>query len=821
MTAGTEQALPACRVPWARLFPLFLVSFAAVGFEISLTRYFAIASWSEYGYWVISITMVGFAVSGIVMSLFKDGLLRHGPLLMRVVPILLMLAGAGGYHLATRVPFNPLELQNRELWQGQLWNIGKYYATLFPFFFLAGLYISLNFLTYEEDIGRVYGLDLAGASAGATAVLVLMFVIHPFYLLAALLPMIAVAALLAARGARRTAALAAVALCTLAACEVLVVGSNGGRFNEYKPIYAPMHVPEAKVAAQSYTPQGLFVLLDDFTERLDTDFSNNSQLLQAAGPPRTFGLYADGNRLTSLAKSTSIDWSYTRGTLDAIPYALRGPQRVLLVGTSGGFRAQEALRLGAHEVVGAEPEEPLRRAILEGFGPAHAVAADPRVTFTGESPLALPQGGSFDLIDIDGDFLGQAETNKFVYTVESLAGLIRRAGPRGVVSLPVSIREFTVYAVKAIATVREALLRAGIADPGRNVIVYRSAWNARILASAAPWSAEEIRALRSLCDERSFDVSYFPGIDPAHADIYNDLPVVSFDAATVESAAGPADAIMDEAVAILGGGPSMHHQFFDLRPATFDRPFFFATLRLSQLRRILERIDLVPREEIGSLINVAVLVQSLGLAVLVLMLPLVKRRGARPSATVIGKSVLYFAALGIGFLFIEIHLIERAAFYFNDRSYAFAVVLAGMLVFSGLGSLSCARYYAAPRRGVRIAVGVIVVWCLAAYFLLPVLVTATLSFPLWLRIAALLSAIAPVSFALGFPFPLGLSQFRGPTDAFLPWAWSLNGAFSVISTPLANLIALSAGLKILLLLALALYLSVSLAFPQEGRKGSI
>ena len=350
------------------------------------------------------------------------------------------------------------------------------------------------------------------------------------------------------------------------------------------------------------------------------------------------------------------------------------------------------------------------------------------------------------------------------------------------------------------------------------MIVYRSAWNARILVSAAPWSDAEIGQLRALCDERSFDVSYFPGIDPVRAGIYNDLPVVSFDEATVQNGAGPADAIMDEAVALLAGAPSVHHGFFDLRPATFDRPFFFATLRLSRLDRILERIDLVPREEIGTLINVAVLLQSLGLAAVVLLLPLIRRGAARPPAAMIGKSVVYFAALGIGFLFIEIHLIERAAFYLNDRSYAFALVLAGMLVFSGMGSLACGRYYGRPQRGVRLAAAAIALWCIAAWFLLPALITSTLGLSLALRICILLAVIAPVSFALGFPFPLGLTQFRGETDAFLPWAWSLNGAFSVISTPLANLIGLSAGLKILLLIALALYLLVSLAFPREGQK---
>ena len=62
----------------AVLWPLFLISAGAVGFEIALTRYFAVAKWSEYGYWVISIVMVGFALSGVLLALARDAFSRHG-----------------------------------------------------------------------------------------------------------------------------------------------------------------------------------------------------------------------------------------------------------------------------------------------------------------------------------------------------------------------------------------------------------------------------------------------------------------------------------------------------------------------------------------------------------------------------------------------------------------------------------------------------------------------------------------------------------------------------------------------------------------------
>ncbi|HET6308754.1 MAG TPA: hypothetical protein VFG12_16310, partial [Rhodopila sp.] len=79
--------------------PLFLVSLATVGYETALTRYFAVAKWSEYGYWVISIVMVGFALSGVVLALWRDAFARRAPALLAALPAALVLAATAGYHL--------------------------------------------------------------------------------------------------------------------------------------------------------------------------------------------------------------------------------------------------------------------------------------------------------------------------------------------------------------------------------------------------------------------------------------------------------------------------------------------------------------------------------------------------------------------------------------------------------------------------------------------------------------------------------------------------------------------------------------------------
>ncbi len=801
----------------ATLAALFLVSAGTIGYEIAITRYFAVASWSEYGYWVISIAMVGFAVSGVVLSLFSAFFQRHWRPLLDAIPPALLALSALGFYLTAINPFNPLEFQNPDAWLDQLLNIGRYYAALFPAFFLAGVYVGLCFLAFQEEIPKVYAVDLTGAAFGAVAVLAMMFWLHPFYLLAGLLPCFALAAVMRDRG-RRAGMLLLVAL-LLVCGELSVLHFNRADFNEYKSIYPPLHVEGNKRVHARYSPRGYFVVLDNFTERLDTDFSNNLGLLGIADPPPALGLYKDGGRIGSLPKVAGGDLSYIRGALDAFPYELHPAPRVLLIGSRGGFRLGEALALGASVVVALEPSAPvydLVRAALQRVEDPTFI--DPRVQLSGRAPATLARsiGEHFDLIDIASDFLGQTDTHKFAFTVEALMDYHRMLSADGVVSIPVSMRELTVYAVKMLETARAALVALGITDPERHLIVYRSAWNARILVSKAPVGPAQIERLRRFCEERSFDTAYYPGIDPASVKIWNDLPAVSFEHETQLSPANKAsDALMEDALALLLHRQRgfLGEQFFDLAPSTHDRPSFYSILRLTKLDSVLRKIALIPREELGTLINFAVIAQSLLLGAVVLALPLIRWRRRLPRASVIAKSIAYFAGLGLGFLFFEILLIEKASFFLDDRTYAFAIVLCGMLVCSGLGSYAAGSYLDDPSRGVRLACAVTLLWALTAFALLDPLLAAGLELAFLAKCLLLIAVTAPLAVALGFFFPLGLYLFRGPHSNFLPWAWSLNGAFSVIATPLANLLALSAGYRLVLLLSAVCYLVVYLSFP--------
>ena len=800
-----------------KLLPLFLVSLAAVGYETALTRYFAVAKWSEYGYWVISIVMVGFALSGVAIALWRDAFARNGERLLATLPPILVATAAAGYFLVTVNPFNPLQLQNPVTWQPQLWNIGLYYLALLPFFFLAGMFISLNFVLHARRIGIVYGFDLTGAGAGAAAVLAAMFAVHAFNLVPLLLVPLAASALFVDRRWRLKSVLSSVLVLLIAEAGLLT--DPQAAFNDFKAIYAPLHTQDAKVVAEVLSPRGDYLLLDNFQERVDTDISNNAGMMGLSGPPRTFGLYRDGNRIAALPMGEDWDVGYANAALDALPYTLIPNARVLLAGGSGGFRVRQLLALGASKIRVLEPEPILAAALRQGLGPSPRLPVDPVVRIVDESPLAASPGIR-DIVDLSADFLDSAEANVSAFSAEAIAGYVGNLPSGGIVSIPVSIRDFPVYALRMLATARAGLLQAGVGDPAAHVVVYRSAWSVRILLSREPWTPDRLAVVRKFCDDRSFDVSWYPGMNvvAARANLYNDLPRVSFALGEVE-ANGPDDAIADEAEAVLNGQPTPSAAFFNLAPITLDRPFYYAAPRLDRIGTMLKRLEILPQQEVGVLVNLAVLAQALVIATLVLLVPLAARRrfaGDPDEPVPLLRAVVYFPALGLGFLFVEIFLIEKASLWLNDRTSGFALVLTGMLVFSGLGSMAAGRLSRAPAANMMWICGGAMLWMLAVLLFLQPLILATLTWSWMARAAALMAVVAPVSVLLGLPFPLGLS--RAGKGGLLPWAWGLNGAFSVVATPLANLIAREAGFDRVLLCAAILYGVALLSFPMTRRR---
>jgi hypothetical protein len=175
----------------------------------------------------------------------------------------------------------------------------------------------------------------------------------------------------------------------------------------------------------------------------------------------------------------------------------------------------------------------------------------------------------------------------------------------------------------------------------------------------------------------------------------------------------------------------------------------------------------------------------------------------------------YFTLIGLAFLFVEIASIQRFTLFLSHPLYAIAVVLAGFLVFAGLGSGAAAALERWLRDrsalgALELAVAAIAILSIAYVFGLPMLFRSLMALPDVAKIALSLVLVAPLAFFMGMPFPLVLARIKTRAPDFVPWAWGINGCASVMSAIVATLLTMGFGSRAVVLIAAVLYLLAAL-----------
>jgi hypothetical protein len=228
----------------------------------------------------------------------------------------------------------------------------------------------------------------------------------------------------------------------------------------------------------------------------------------------------------------------------------------------------------------------------------------------------------------------------------------------------------------------------------------------------------------------------------------------------------------------------------------------------------------LPFLELGYLTLLITLVQSTLLALVLIILPLLALRKSQQGKT---PTLFYFGALGLGYMFAEIILIQRFVLYFGQPVYAIAAVISSMMLFSGLGSQYSQKLPANTKTIRAIGVMVSVILLFFVFVLTPLLQTS-IGWSSSVKISISLLTIGIPAFIMGMLFPLGIRHLDQFDASQIPWAWGINGCLSVISTSLATLIAVESGFKVVLIIASITYLIAAVAFsfhPQKFGKKSV
>ncbi len=767
---------------------------------------------------IISVAMLGFAVSGTALALARRWVTGREATLFRVTATLLPLALVGCYALSQRIGFETFELVSQP---HQLWNLVALYLVLALPFALVSLCIALGFLLRPQRVGKVYFLTMAGSGVGALGVIVMLGAMGPEKIPYALSAIGAVALLMVGYDAgprgRVLSGIGLLALGLLAA----TAGVQPIRVSSYKGLSYALQLPDARVVAQEVSPLSVLTAVESDLIR-ETPGQLSAYPMQRLGMlPEQTALYFDAGAVSPVHRfDGDLDrFAFLDYVTPALPYRLVERPRVLVIGAGGGTEVLNALAHEAEHVTAVEVEPNVFRLLgkeLAEFsgGLYERPDVDP-VVAEGRGYLEARPAARYDLIQISllDSFNASAAgvhalSESYLYTREAVELYLSRLTSDGVLAITRWLSTPPRDAVKMIATMIEAAERAGL-EPARHLVAVRS-WNTATLALVrSPLTAAQVRSARAFASSRWLDLIIAPDLQPAEVNRFTVLEEPVY---------------YDAARALLSSERSRFYRDnpFFVRPATDDRPHYARYFRWKTLPalRAVGVAGWGGFVEWGYVALVATLFQAAIAALALVLFPLWlfgrpprgEARGGR------GPVVVYFGALGLAYMFLEIAFIQKFMLLLDYPTYAVAVVLTGFLLFSGFGSLFAdRRRQSSPRPLVRravLAIGGVSVLFLA---LLPPLFEGLSAWSDGIRIAASLCLLAPLAFAMGLPFPAGLQTVSGGSRWLVPWAWGWNGAASVVGAALATLLAVHLGFRIVVLLAIALYAAAAVSMPALQR----
>ncbi len=245
---------------------------------------------------------------------------------------------------------------------------------------------------------------------------------------------------------------------------------------------------------------------------------------------------------------------------------------------------------------------------------------------------------------------------------------------------------------------------------------------------------------------------------------------------------------------------------------TDDAPFFwhFARFRDAIRGTRFKRAGWDMEDATGERVLMTLLATVVVFATVFLLLPFLAIRDVWRRIPYKATAAVYFAALGVGFMFFEIALIQKLTLFLGYPTYSLTVTLFALLLFTGVGSLLSARYGERRGRTLLVLLAVLTVLMLFYQFGMAVIVQRWIGSPLAIRIALAILCLAPLGLCLGAFMPIGLRTVAGLTEhkaEFVAWAWAVNGFFSVISSILATILSMTWGFTVVLALAVVVYLT--------------
>jgi hypothetical protein len=772
----------------------FLVALAVILLEVSYTRVFSYKLVYYFTYLIIGISLLGLGAGGVFVAIFTA--LRRLPVSV-LIPFYCLAAGAsvfGGYLVVARTQLNAFEVLSAP---GEVGKLVLICGSLFVPFLAGGLALATIFSTQTERINRLYFADLLGAGLGCAICVPLMTVISP--------PgCVMLAGAFFALGGLRLAAVESRNLLLVPLGGVLLALLGGA----VAPSRLPDPVPDSvkTMSPQLHRPED--VLFSRWSPVFRVD------VLRTEVAPDTLLLSHDGMWGSVIRRSDGNPASATHYDTDerAHPFRLLGPgPRVAIVGSAGGNEVLASLHFGASHVTGIELN-PVTNSLLETHFADYSghLARNPRVTLVNAEARSFLASSDdrYDLIWLvapDSYAAMNAATSgafvlseSYLYTVEMIVDSLEHLTEDGILCAQFGEVDFDLKpnrTVRYLGTAREAFRRLGIEDFDRHVLVgtapgFGLGNVSTILLRRAPFTDGDVARFAD-------STARIPGARVRFAWTQRDD----------RDPPGPVEQVIsldgEKLAAWYAGYP------FEVKPVFDDSPFFWHFVPFGRLAdRALRVGEASPEEGKGERLLVVLLFVATAFAAFFLLAPLLLVRGVWGAIPYKMRAGVYFAALGIGFMFFEVSLIQRLTLFLGYPTYSLTVTLFALLVFTGFGSLASEGYGARRNQALLALAAVLTVLVLFYQIGMTPIVTRGIGWPFGVRVAVAVAFLAPLGLCLGVFMPLGLRTVSSLTpygEEFVAWSWAVNGFFSVVSSVLATIVSMTAGFTVVMLAALVVY----------------
>lgn len=784
---------------------VFLVSSATLVFEISLTRVFSVAQWYHFAFMTVSLALLGFGASGTFLALFPRLLRRDLPRFVGVLCILFSISVVGSYLVSNYVPFDSYQIAYD---RRQIVYLSLYYLSLAVPFLFTGLSLGLLFAAMPDKAGQIYFANLTGSGLGCLGALAGLSLVggEGTIILASLLGTFAAVSL----AYRRWWVLLGVALtfsgllgfCLWRTPEFLEI-----KLSPYKALSQAVRHPQASLV---YRRWNAFSRIDVVESETIRSAPGLSYAFPGAPPPQK-GVFTDGGNLSPLtAASPGTDQGFLDYLLASLPYDLVSHPHVLILEPGAGLDVLLAIHSGSSDVVAVDSNPLVIEVVRDEYAEFGGnLYARPEVEVVAEDGRSYVRRSNqpFDLIQIslDDNFSpvtsgAYSLSENYLYTTEGFVDYLSHLAPGGLLVVHRWLQTPPSESLRTFALGLSALEKFGVDDPAQHLVALRSLYTGLLLIKRDAFTPQEIGIIRNFSQDKRFDLIYYPGISYEEVNRYSILEEPYYFNTYTELLES------QDRGAFYAGYP------FDVTPPSDDHPFFFHYFRWEQTRQIMRTLGKIwqPFGGSGYFVLLALLILALFASLLLILLPLVSLQG-RGEVREGGRFFLYFLLLGIGYLFIEIPLLQRFILFLGHPTYAFATVLFAILTFSGLGSLVSARL------SLRKALGGLIAAIVSYPFVLPHLFQLLLGGALVFRVMASVVMLAPLGFLMGFPFPLGIGLTDRIAPRLIPWAWGVNGCASVLSSILAVMIAVSSGFsRVLLFGGVAYALALVAIYPLAG-----